>query len=78
MTHLRLLLRGFLIVAVTAYNVRNIAHGQYTHAFAGGFAISFLWWGNSRGAAHTEMRYARECYALGAALGTVVGMWLAG
>lgn len=77
MTHLRLFLRGFVIVTLTAYNVTNIAQGQYGHAFLGGFGISFVWWGNSRGAAHTEVAWARETYALGAACGTVVGMYLA-
>lgn len=73
----RLFARGWLIVTLTAYNVSNIAHGQYWHAFLGGFGISFVWWMNSRSAAHTDVRGGRELYALGAAVGTICGMWLA-
>lgn len=76
MTYSRLFMRGFVIVALTAWNVRHIAALQYPWAFAGGFGISFVWWGNSRGAAHSELRWAREVYALGAACGTLLGMWL--
>ena len=77
MTQLRLFWRGFLIVALTAFNVTNIARGQFGLAFAGGFGISFVWWTNSQNAAHNHARFAREAYALGAALGTVFGMWVA-
>lgn len=76
MTHARLFLRGFVIVALTAWNVRHIASLQYPWAFAGGFGISFVWFGNSRQAAATDLPYARETYAAGAACGTVFGMWL--
>jgi hypothetical protein len=74
--YVRLFLRGFVIVTLTAWNVRHIAALQYPWAFAGGFGISFVWWGNSRGAAHSALRWSREVYAVGAALGTVFGMWL--
>lgn len=76
MAYARLFARGFLIVALTALNVRHISALHYPWAFAGGFGISFVWWGNSRGAAHNELKWAREVYALGVALGTVFGMWL--
>lgn len=66
-----------MIVTLTAANVAQIAARHWGGAFLGGFAISFVWWGNSRGAAHTEVRFARECYALGAGCGTVCGMLLA-
>jgi len=68
--------RGFLIVTLTASNVGQIAGHHWGGAFLGGFAISFVWWGNSRTAARAECPYAREAYALGAACGTVCGMWL--
>ena len=74
--HARLFGRGFLIVTLTAFNVTCISHQQYWWALVGGFGISFVWFGNSRHAAHTELRWAREVYAAGAALGTVCGMWL--
>lgn len=76
MTYARVFFRGFVIVTLTAWNVRHIGALQYPWAFAGGFGISFVWWGNSRGAAHSDLAWAREVYALGAALGTVTGMWL--
>lgn len=74
--HVRLFLRGFVLVSMTAWNVRSIAGGHYLFALAGGFGISFVWFGNSRTAAHSNLRWARETYAAGAAAGTVFGMWL--
>lgn len=68
--------RGWLIVALTSANVRQIAAGHYSGAFLVGFAISYVWFGNSRQAALTDLPGARWCYALGAALGTVTGMYL--
>lgn len=76
MTYVRLFSRGLLIVALTSWNVRHIAALDYRMALIGGFGISFVWWGNSRGAAHNDLRFARETYAAGAAVGTVLGMWL--
>lgn len=76
MIYLRLFARGFVIVALTSWNVRHIAALQYPWAFAGGFGISFIWFTNSRTAAHSEVTWAREVYAIGAALGTMFGMWL--
>jgi hypothetical protein len=73
----RLFLRGFLIVALTATNVRLIAQVRYLPAFMCGFLLSAVWWDNAR-AAQTPGRYAREVYACGAACGTVVGLWLGG
>lgn len=74
---LRLFARGFIYVALTAWNVRHIAALNYGAALLGAFAISSIWWGNAAGASMVKARGARECYALGAALGTVCGMWLA-
>lgn len=68
--------RGFLIVTLTAANVGQISHAHYGGAFLGGCAISFVWWGNSRGAAHSDVRFARESYAAGAGCGTLCGMLL--
>jgi hypothetical protein len=74
--HAALFFRGFVIVTLTAWNVRHIASMQYAGALVGGFAISFVWFGNSRQAAQTELKWAREAYACGAACGTCFGMWL--
>jgi hypothetical protein len=47
MIALRLFLRGFLIVACTAANVRLLSRGLYGWAFVTGWAISALWWTNT-------------------------------
>jgi hypothetical protein len=71
---LAIFLRGFTIVALTATNVGQVAGQHWVGAFMVGFAISFVWFANSRCAARTDAVGARECYALGAACGTVAGM----
>lgn len=76
MMQLRIFLRGFVIVTLTAWNVRHVAALNYPMGFIGGYFISFVWWTNSRGAAHSDVRFGREFYAAGAACGTVFGMWL--
>lgn len=72
----KLFARGFMIVSLTASNVGQIAGGHWVGAFVGGCAISFVWFGNSRTAAHSEARYGREAYAIGAGFGTIAGMAL--
>lgn len=69
-----LFLRGFVIVALTATNTGQIAGKHWLGAFLVGFGISFVWFSNARSAAHSELRWAREAYALGAATGTSTGM----
>lgn len=70
--------RACLQVSLVAWNVRNVAAGNYGLAFATGAAVSWVWWMNSRCAAHTEAEHGRIAYALGAGVGTVVGMALGG
>lgn len=70
--------QGFLIVALTSFNVRMISRGIWLGAFLTGFGISFVWWANSRSANRSDVPGARAVYALGAACGTVCGMWLEG
>lgn len=74
---LRLFLRGLLIVSLTSANVATIARGHYVMSFIIGGAISAIWWTNAQSAAHVSDKRARWVYALGAACGTVTGMWLA-
>lgn len=74
--YLRLFGRGFLIVALTSANVRQIAGGHYLHALVVGFGISYVWWFNSRSAAHSDLPLAGFVYAMGAGLGTLTGMYL--
>lgn len=70
--------QGFVIVFLTALNVTQIASGHYGSAFIVGGAISYVWFGNSRTAAHSKAPYARQAYSLGAALGTIAGMFIGG
>ena len=72
-----LFLRACLLVCLTAFNVSHIAHGDFRWAFVTGGAISWLWWANSRSAAWENLRFSRLAYTAGAAVGTVLGMWLA-
>ncbi len=67
-------LRGFVIVALVAWNVRNIQASHYPLMFMTGAAISFVWWLNA-GIATNDKRTAL-LYALGAGCGTVFGAWL--
>ena len=70
-------LRGFVIVALVAWNVRHVAAGEYVAAFFTGSAISICWWLNAGMAyeARTNKRAALY-YGAGAGLGTIAGMWL--
>jgi len=68
--------RAFLIVAITAINVVQVASGHYYTAFVSGGLLSFVWWGNTRTAALSEVRGGQWAYAFGAACGTVTGMAL--
>jgi hypothetical protein len=64
------------IVLLTAMNVGQISGGHYLGAFVTGASISWVWWSNAHRAAHTSVRGAQHAYALGAACGTVTGMWI--
>jgi len=69
--------RAWLIVFLTAANVGFISRGEYVAAFVTGGMLSYVWWTNSRTAAHSTLRFGRIVYAFGAACGTVSGMALA-
>jgi hypothetical protein len=62
-------------VALVALNTRQIAAGNYSGGFLVGGAISLVWWSNSS-KTREDVRGAGLAYALGAACGTVFGMWL--
>ena len=70
--------RAFLQVALVAFNVRNVAAGEYVMAFISGTLLSYVWWANSRSAARDDHPWARSAYALGAGAGTAFGMWIGG
>lgn len=74
MIYVALFWRGFVIVALTASNVRFIARRRYLLAFVTGFGISAVWWLNAHAAAVADRPWAWAVYGLGAACGTVAGM----
>ena len=74
--NVQVFLRGFIIVALTAANVSQIAGHHWIGAFFNGGAISWVWWRNSHTAAHSKVTYGQLLYALGAGCGTVVGMFV--
>lgn len=76
MSALRLALRGFSIVVLTAMNVYQVAHEHYTGAFVVGTLISVVWWGNARTSGREDVPFAAVWYGLGAGCGTVTGMAL--
>ena len=78
MGYLRIFLRAFLIVFLTAANVRLISGGRVVPMFLTGCGISLCWWYNARVAAHSPLPFAGWVYALGAGTGTVAGWWGAG
>lgn len=66
--------RGFVIVFLTAANVRFISRRHYRFAFLTGFGISAVWWINAHAAAIGNAPRAWCVYGFGAAVGTVAGM----
>jgi hypothetical protein len=76
MLYARLFYRGWLIVTLTALNVAMISRYAWGWAFLSSTALSAVWWGNSKHAAHVPNRWAGPCYALGAGAGCVTGMML--
>lgn len=68
--------RAFTIVTLTSLNVTQVSGGHYAVAFITGGALSFVWWRNTRTAATSIVPGAQWAYALGAACGTVFGMYL--
>jgi len=71
-----LFLRAWLQVGLVAANVVSVSRGHYGRATAGGFVISALWWFNAHAAGTVEHPWAWAVYSLGAALGTLTGMWV--
>lgn len=72
--HAAIFWRGFLIVALTASNISQVAQGYLFGSFINSFLISFVWWRNSHRAAHSNARFGQWAYGLGAGSGAVFGM----
>lgn len=69
--------QGVVYVGLQAANVVQLARHHYTGAFVVGFLISLLWSWNVKGVA-VRSGWAGVVYASGAAVGTVLGMFIAG
>jgi hypothetical protein len=74
--HARIFGRGFVLVFLVALNTRMIATANLPGALGAAFAVSWVWWGNSRSASSCDVPWARECYAAGAGLATVCALLL--
>ena len=73
---IRVFLRAFAIVTLTALNVSQVSRSHYQAAFFTGGILSFVWWANTRTANQVDGRSAQIAYATGAGFGTVFGMFL--
>lgn len=69
--------QGLIYVGLQAANVAQIARHHYVGAFVVGYLISQLWAWNVKSIAKRS-GWGGTVYAVGAAFGTVAGMWLAG
>ena len=69
--------QGCVYVGLQAANVVQLARHHYTEAFVVGFLISLLWSWNVKGVA-ARGGWGGVVYASGAAVGTVLGMFLSG
>ena len=75
----RIMVRGFIIVFLTATNVTQVAGKHYAGAFVVGSLISITWWINSKKAGRSDdIPFAQLAYGLGAGIGTISGMALTG
>jgi hypothetical protein len=72
---IRLFLRAFVLVTMVSMNTRQIANGRYGAAFLVGLVISWIWWSNTS-KDRPDFKGAGLVYGVGAACGTVAGMWL--
>ena len=68
--------RAFQIVSLTALNVTQVSNGHYLTMGITGGMLSFVWWTNTRTAAHSDVAGGRYAYAIGAACGTLTGAYL--
>lgn len=72
-----LFFRGVVYVGLQAANVVQLARHHYVGAFIVGFLISLLWSWNVKAVA-TRDGWAGVVYSFGAAVGTVLGLYISG
>lgn len=68
--------RGFTIVFLVSVNTIQISGHHFLGGFLVGGLISWCWWSNAHAAGLHDRPYAAHTYALGAACGTLSGMFL--
>ena len=73
MTYRSLFSTAFLQVALVAAQTVLLAERNWIGIGIVGFGISWVWFGNARNAARSELKHARLVYACGACAGTMVG-----
>jgi hypothetical protein len=71
-----LFFRAYIQVGLVAINTYQLAHGYYLGAFIVGFLISLVWSYNVKSMAFGSFA-DKVSYALGAACGTVTGLYIA-
>jgi len=74
---IRAFVRAFLIVCITAMNVKLISRSYWAPMFITGTLLSWVWWENTK-MANGGGRQQQGAYALGAGCGTIVGAWIGG
>jgi len=72
-----LFVQGMVYVGLQAANVVQLARHHFVGAFVVGFLISLLWGWNVKGVAF-RCGWGGVVYAAGAAVGTVIGMFIGG
>jgi hypothetical protein len=73
--HTKLFFSGMLQVLLVAVNMYQIAHEKWIGSFVVGFLISLVWSFNVQKVAFGTI-YQRISYSIGAACGTVLGLFL--
>lgn len=68
--------RGLLLVGLVGLNTRLIASSDLPAAAVTATVLSFVWWGNSKTAALSDVPYSRIAYSVGAGVGTALSIWI--
>lgn len=70
-----LFIAAFCQVGLVSINIYQVSHRHFIDAFVVGFLISFFWSFSIKRIAFGDI-WDRIIYCLGAAVGTVIGMYL--
>ena len=73
MTYRAVFAAAFLQVSLVAGQTVLLAKQNWIGIAIVGFLISYVWFGNARNAARSELPHARVVYATGAMVGTLTG-----